>query len=490
MARKLFCEWSPLAYKISVAKGIFLRKIIWQTNKANYAKEVSKKRLSHKIYVHKSLIRRRLGNVDMHLQNNKAINLSLAAPKINGVLIRPNEIFSFWKLVGNCSRKKGYQEGLVIKSGQVSQGIGGGMCQLTNLIHWMILHSPMTIVEHHHHNQIDMFPDYGRQVPFGSGTSVMYNYLDYQFVNETNQTFQLIIYTTDTHLCGELRSDQELEYAYHIVEEKSCFVKELDGYYRNNELYRKINDKITGNQVSKTRIVKNHAKVLYDASFIQEKRRKYMRYKYILFDLDGTLTDPKTGITKSVAYSLKKLKNIDVELDQLTPFIGPPLKDSYIDFYGFSESEAERAIQIYREYFKDTGIYENEIYNGMKALLETLKDKQYILGVATSKPTMFAERIIEHFDLDQYFSCIVGSNLDGTRTDKAEVIAEALAQLSIGNKEQVVMVGDRKHDILGAKKMQMDSIGVTYGYGSYQELNDAGADYIVDNIDKLKKLFE
>jgi phosphoglycolate phosphatase len=207
-----------------------------------------------------------------------------------------------------------------------------------------------------------------------------------------------------------------------------------------------------------------------------------MSYKYILFDLDGTLTDPKIGITKSVAYSLRKLKNIEVELDQLTKFIGPPLKDSYIDFYGFSESEAEIAIQTYREYFKDTGIYEN--------LLEALKDKQYILGVATSKPTVFAEIIIKHFDLERYFSCVVGSNLDGTRTDKAEVIAEALTQLSIDEKENVVMIGDRKHDILGAKKMEIDSIGVTYGYGSNEELEDARADYIIENIDGLKKILE
>jgi vancomycin resistance protein VanW len=110
----------------------------------------------------------------MRLQDNKAVNLSLAAPKINGIIIKPQEVFSFWKLVGECTEAKGYKEGLVIKSGKVDKGIGGGMCQFSNLIHWMILHSPMTIIEHHHHNQIDMFPDYGRQIPFGTGTSIMY----------------------------------------------------------------------------------------------------------------------------------------------------------------------------------------------------------------------------------------------------------------------------------------------------------------------------
>jgi len=332
LARKLFCELNPLTYKISVAKGTFLRKIIWLKNKDSYVKEFSEKKLDYKIYEHKSLIRRKLGNVDMHLQNNKATNLSLAAPKINGVIIWPNEVFSFWKLVGNCDRKKGYQEGLVIKSGQVSQGIGGGMCQLTNLIHWMVLHSPLTIIEHHHHNQIDMFPDYGRQVPFGSGTSVMYNYLDYQFVNRTNQTFQLITYTTNTHLCGELRSDQDLDYAYHVIEEKSCFVKEKDGYYRNNEIYQQKIDKASGNQVAKTLIVKNHAKVLYDSSFIPKKIYRLTAFSDIkiggnlagvVLDSDELAEADMLKIAKEVGYSetafVMQSKKADYKIRFFTP---------------------------------------------------------------------------------------------------------------------------------------------------------------------------
>ncbi len=214
-----------------------------------------------------------------------------------------------------------------------------------------------------------------------------------------------------------------------------------------------------------------------------------MLYKYILFDLDGTLTNPKTGITKSVAYALKKIKNIDANLDDLTKFIGPPLKESFMDFYDFTEEEAKQAILYYREYFVDQGIYENEIYEGIKELLEDLqKTNANVLAVATSKPTKFAELIIKHFGLDGYFTSIVGSNLDGTRTKKSEVIEEVLLKLPIKDMREVVMIGDRQHDILGAKEMDIDSIGVAYGYGTYDELKRAGASYIVNNIQGLRDL--
>lgn len=268
MARKLFCEINPLTYKISMLKGIIIRRIKWQINKKKYANMIDDEKLPIVVYKHKSLIRRKLGNVDMQIQENKAINLSLAAPRVNGIIINPNEIFSFWKLVGKCTKRKGYKEGLVIKSGEVNKDIGGGMCQFTNLIHWMILHSPLTIIEHHHHNGFDMFPDYGRQVPFGVGTSIMYNYLDYQFINKTNQTFQLLVYTTDKYLCGELRSNKEIECSYHILEEENYFTLENNAYYRNNIVHRKVVDKETGNIVNKQEIIKNHSKVLYDKKYI------------------------------------------------------------------------------------------------------------------------------------------------------------------------------------------------------------------------------
>lgn len=272
MSRKLFCQICPVTYKISVGKGIVVRRLQWLLKRNSYASTYTMDRLPVKIYNHKSLIRRKLGYVDMQLQENKATNLSLAAPHINGITIKKGETFSFWKLVGKCTKSKGYKEGLIIKSGEVSHGVGGGMCQFTNLIHWMVLHSPLTIIEHHHHNQIDMFPDFGRQVPFGTGTSVMYNYLDYQFINKTDQTFQLIVYSTDDYLCGELRSDKPIDHSYHVVEENSYFIKEQDGFYRNNEIYRKQIDKKTGQLVNKTLVVKNHAKVLYHEKYITPDR--------------------------------------------------------------------------------------------------------------------------------------------------------------------------------------------------------------------------
>lgn len=274
MARRLFCEISPLTYKISVTKNIMIRRMEWHIHKKKYADTYNQEKLPVTIYKHNSLIRRKLGNVDMRLQENKAVNLSLAAPKVNGIIIKPQEVFSFWKLVGKCTESKGYKEGLVIKSGQIDKGIGGGMCQFTNLIHWMILHSPLTIIEHHHHNQIDIFPDYGRKIPFGTGTSIMYNYLDYQFINNTDQEFQLIAYTTDEYLCGELRSNKPLDYAYHIKEENSYYEKREDGYYRNNEIYRLIVDKKTGKTIKKELIAKNCAKVLYDEQYIPSDRIK------------------------------------------------------------------------------------------------------------------------------------------------------------------------------------------------------------------------
>ena len=269
MKRKLFCEISPLTYKISMEKCILTRNIKDLFSNENFASEKSEEKLPVVIYKHNSLIRRKLGNVNMELQENKAKNLSLAAPKISGIIIRPGETFSFWHLVKRCLEKDGYREGLTIAKGEPSTGIGGGMCQLSNLIHWMILHTDMEITEHHHHDQIDLFPDFKRVIPFGTGTSIMYNYLDYRFKNTTNLTYQLIIYVTDEYLCGELRADNRQDYKYHIQAENVFFSKEDDGVYRNGEVYREKNDCQTGKCIKKELIRVNHAKVCYDTSNIE-----------------------------------------------------------------------------------------------------------------------------------------------------------------------------------------------------------------------------
>ena len=215
---------------------------------------------------------------------------------------------------------------------------------------------------------------------------------------------------------------------------------------------------------------------------------------YVLFDLDGTLTDPKVGITTCVQYALASFGIEEPDLDKLTPFIGPPLKESFMEFYDFDEEKAEAAIEKYRERFKDTGIFENEIYPGIPELIRKLKGNHKKLAVASSKPTVFVERILEHFEIKKYFDVIVGSELDGTRSDKAEVVREALHRLYGESEEDIqqkkkntVMVGDRKYDVAGAKAEGIISIAVTYGYGPLDELRIAKPDYIISSVEELEK---
>lgn len=206
----------------------------------------------------------------------------------------------------------------------------------------------------------------------------------------------------------------------------------------------------------------------------------------VLFDLDGTLTDPGRGITNSVAYSLKKF-GIEVEdKKELYKFIGPPLHDSFMKYYGFSEKEAETAIVYYREYFRDIGIFENEVYDGIENLLNEIKSSGKKIILATSKPEEFAKRILVHFGLDKYFDFAAGATMDTSRSKKGDVIAYALTESGCSS-ENAVMVGDRLHDILGAKENSLASIGVLFGYGSREELENAGADYIAETVEDILK---
>lgn len=264
MGRKLFCEISPLTYKISVMKCRMMRDIKDLFSGCDFASEKSDEPLTVLIYGHNSLIRRRLGNVDMRLQENKAVNLSIAAPKVNGILIEPGETFSFWRLVGNTTERDGYREGLTIAKGMPSSGTGGGMCQFTNLLHWMVLHSELTITEHHHHDGVDLFPDFNRQIPFGTGTSIVYNYLDYRVRNDTDRTYQFIVRCDKEYLRGELRADKPQKYKYHIKAENEYFSRENGIVYRNGEIYRRTVDPISGEIIKNEIIKKNHAEVKYD----------------------------------------------------------------------------------------------------------------------------------------------------------------------------------------------------------------------------------
>lgn len=211
-------------------------------------------------------------------------------------------------------------------------------------------------------------------------------------------------------------------------------------------------------------------------------------YQYVLFDLDGTLTDPKIGMTKSIAYALQYL-DINVEnLDTLCKFIGPPLQESFEKYYHLKEEQIPIAIEKYREYFSKKGIFENEVYRGIDTLLKSLRKKGKTLILATSKPEVFALKILEHFQLRCYFDFVAGSELDGTRSQKGEVIQYALEKNNITNLNKVVMVGDRKYDSMGAKEAGITSIGVLYGYGDRQEHERVNTDFIVSTVEELSFL--
>ena len=205
----------------------------------------------------------------------------------------------------------------------------------------------------------------------------------------------------------------------------------------------------------------------------------------VLFDLDGTLTDPFEGISNSIIYALKKFGITAPDKPLLKKFIEPPLTESFSKYCGLSCSDALRAVDYYREYFSVAGIFENKPYEGVCELLSGLKERGYTAIVATSKPEQFAKAIVQHFGLEQYFKEICGATMDQSRTQKADVIAYALKKCEIKDeikdKKRAVMVGDREHDIIGAKTNGLSSIGVLYGYGSKEELLEAGANYIANS---------
>ena len=213
-----------------------------------------------------------------------------------------------------------------------------------------------------------------------------------------------------------------------------------------------------------------------------------MDKKYLLFDLDGTLTDPKEGITKSVQHALKAYGIIEEDLDKLCPFIGPPLKDSYMEFYGFNEQDAQEGVYKYREYFSVKGWMENKEYPGIDKMLDALRKAGKHLMVATSKPEEFAVKILKYFGMDHYFDFIGGADMEETRVKKADVIRYVLEKNGITDLEKVIMVGDRKHDVIGAKEVGVESVGVLYGYGDRAELEEAGADYIAETVDDLSAI--
>lgn len=208
-------------------------------------------------------------------------------------------------------------------------------------------------------------------------------------------------------------------------------------------------------------------------------------YKNILFDLDGTLIDPKEGITNSVKYALEYFGIYVEKKEDLYKFIGPPLRESFSQYYGFNESDTEMAVKKYREYFKEKGVFQNTLYKGVLELLNDLVNANKKLIIATSKAEVFAKQILDNFNISKYFSFICGSTLDGSRSKKGQVIQYILSKNKLTCKNSI-MIGDKSHDIIGANENNLDSMGVLYGYGDYNELKNAGANYIVENIFELR----
>ncbi len=210
---------------------------------------------------------------------------------------------------------------------------------------------------------------------------------------------------------------------------------------------------------------------------------------YLLFDLDGTLTDPKEGITKAVQYALKHYGIQVDDLDSLCPFIGPPLKDSFQKYYDFPEAQAKEAIQVYREYFSVKGWSQNKVFPGIPEMLGELKAAGKKLYLATSKPEVFAKQILEHFGITSYFEFIGGADLEETRVRKGDVIGYVLENCGLSDKkEKILMVGDREHDVLGAREQGIECVGVLFGYGDRAEMEACHAAYIAESINELRKM--
>lgn len=261
--RKLLSQLHPSLYFIAVWLRRIRRYFDWYLDNKRYAKTRKSEKLAFRIKKHQSVLLKKLGESDMQLQINKVTNLKLAAKKIDGIIIKPGETFSYCKLVGLPTQQKGYLPGMELSFGKAKAGIGGGICQISNLIHWLVIHSPLTVTERHHHS-FDPFPDDGRVLPFGSGATIFYNYIDYQFTNNTHHQFQINLWFSEKCLEGELRIDSELEYAYHVFEKEHEFLK-IDGlFFRKNEIWREKFLKYKGGQIIETSLLtKNFARVTY-----------------------------------------------------------------------------------------------------------------------------------------------------------------------------------------------------------------------------------
>lgn len=265
--RKLFCEMNPLFYAISEQKGIIRRNLRDWRSGEQFSLQRQEVKLPNVVSEQSSVLIKRAKGIDLRLQENKAVNIRLACSAIHGMVIRPGEVFSFWRTVGKTTRRKGYKDGRILRDGQLEPGIGGGLCNLSNTIHWLVLHSPLDVVEFHSHSDA-LAPDHGERVPFSSGTSISYNYIDYRFRNNTDQNVQLLVWCDEEQLHGELRSERPYPQRFDLVEENHHFHEEDGEYYRISQIYKVAFDRETGERTDKQLVLDNHSKVMFDYELI------------------------------------------------------------------------------------------------------------------------------------------------------------------------------------------------------------------------------
>lgn len=259
--RRRLTDRAPWLYRPAVFALRMRRRRRWLTSGARWA-VVKDKPLPVRVKPHKSLLLRTLGESEMWLQHNKVVNLGIAAPKIDGLLLRPGETFSFCRTVGRATRRRGYVVGMLLDNGDAKPGVGGGICQLANLLHWMVLHTPLTVVERSEHS-FDPFPDNGRVLPWGVGCAVYYNYVDLQIRNDTDATFQLCVSVGERYLEGEIRADRPMPHSYRVHARHERFV-EVDGrWFRQNQIWRTVIDRRTGDRVGEELVKTNCALVRY-----------------------------------------------------------------------------------------------------------------------------------------------------------------------------------------------------------------------------------
>ncbi|MGZ4472681.1 MAG: VanW family protein [Nocardioidaceae bacterium] len=255
-------ERHPWLYPVAVRAHRARRRLAWLTSGARWAAARRAEPLAVRVKRHRSLLLRQLGTSEMWLQHNKVTNLRLAVSRVDGILIRPGETFSFNRVVGNCTARKGYVEGMRLSNGDARPGVGGGICQLANLLHWMFLHAPLTVVERSEHS-FDPFPDNGRVLPWGVGCSIVYNYVDLVVRNDTDLTFQIRVSVGERYLQGELRADAALPHAYRVHARGEQFLRYDGRHYRRNEIWRTVVDRRTGNTVGEELVKRNCALVKY-----------------------------------------------------------------------------------------------------------------------------------------------------------------------------------------------------------------------------------